>query len=75
MENTYSAGQAARQLGLSVTYVHHLIADGKLSATKTPLGWLVDGHDLQRLAAEREQARADRLRDNPHQERNDGTSA
>ena len=51
--NWLSPGQAARLLGLSVQRVGQLIAAGKLPATATPLGRLLDVRDVQALAAER----------------------
>ena len=53
--------QAARRLGLSKTMICLLCRQGKLEAVKTPIGWLVNPGDVERLRrerAERKRARA-----------------
>lgn len=47
-------GEAARLLGLSEQTTRALARAGKLRATQTALGLLVDEADAHRLAAERE---------------------
>lgn len=46
---------AARRLGVSVARVHQLMAEGKLSCLKTPLGRLVDPKGVDQIARERRQ--------------------
>ena len=49
-----SPGQAALKLGVSREWIRALIRAGRLGATRTPLGHLVLGSDVDRLAAERQ---------------------
>lgn len=49
-----STGNAARQIGVSQQYIGRLIATGRLKATLTDLGYLVDPDDLDRFQRERE---------------------
>ncbi len=44
---------AVRELGVSDTYVAHLIRERRLSATRTRLVWLIDPKSLATLEAER----------------------
>jgi len=44
---------AARELGLSVSWVKTLIEQGKLEAQRTVLGRLIDPKSVARLKAER----------------------
>jgi excisionase family DNA binding protein len=48
-----STGNAARRLGVSQQYVTRLCSEGRLKATQTDLGYLVDEKDLARFAKER----------------------
>lgn len=45
--------QAARVLGLSPDYVRDLVDAGRLRATRTALGRLIDAVDVERLRVER----------------------
>ncbi len=49
--------QAARELGVSVQRVRQFMQDGRLRATWTPYGRLIDALDVAALAAERERQR------------------
>ena len=52
-ENTLTAGQFARRLGVSATRVAQLRRAGRIVAQRTPLGFLYRERDLSRLEAER----------------------
>lgn len=53
MEKSISTGEASRLLGVSQQSIRNFIRDGKLKATKTQLGNLVDQADVERLREER----------------------
>lgn len=53
-----SPSQAARELQVSRECIHLFIRSGKLPATRTPLGYLLDSASVARLRAEREAAAA-----------------
>ncbi len=53
MNDTMTASQAARRLGLSPQRIRQLMAAGKLAFVGTPLGRLIYRADVERLAAER----------------------
>lgn len=57
-----TTGQAGRVLGLSSQRVRQLIDAGKLVATDTPLGHLVNTESVFKLLEEREAARGIQLR-------------
>lgn len=48
-----STGQTARALDVSVTRVKQLRLAGKLRGRLSPLGWLFDRSDVERLRRER----------------------
>jgi len=52
-----SPAQASRLLGVTPQRIGQLLAEGKLQAVKTPLGHLVEVASVERLLAERRQAR------------------
>lgn len=54
MGKKISVGQAARILGVSSVWVRSLIRRGKLTAEKTPLGFLLFATEVERLAQDRE---------------------
>jgi hypothetical protein len=53
VENWLSPSQAGAMLGTSGQWVTQLARTGKLDAVRTALGWLVNPHDVERLANER----------------------
>ena len=53
IENWLSPSQAGAMLGTSGQWVTQLARKGKLDAVKTPLGWLVNPADVERVATER----------------------
>lgn len=55
-------GEAARLIGVSEQTIRAWVRDGRLPATRTPLGALVDAAAVAQLAAEREQAARERPR-------------
>lgn len=48
--------QAARKLGLSSSWLGRLVDSGRIAATTTPYGRLIDADELDRYAASREDA-------------------
>ena len=46
--------QVAEDIGVSTQYVHYLIKEHRLQAIRTPLGFLIDPSDAERLRQERE---------------------
>lgn len=50
--------QASITLGISTQHVHRLIGDQILPAIRTPLGFLLDPDDVERLRREREAAKS-----------------
>ncbi len=48
-----SPAEAGRRLGLSVDRIRQLVDHGRLEATRTPLGRLIDAGSVEALAAER----------------------
>lgn len=50
----YTAGQAARIMGTSSTWIWKLAQSGRIKSIKTPLGNLYDAADVRRLSAERQ---------------------
>lgn len=46
-------GAAARFLGISDTRLRQLVREGKVAAEETPLGFLFDRVELERVAGER----------------------
>jgi len=55
--NGMTTSQAARRLEVSKTMVLVWLEKGELVGVRTPLGWLLDPSDVQRLARQRESAR------------------
>ena len=53
VENWLSPSQAGAMLGTSGQWVTQLARSRKLDAVRTPLGWLVNPADVERLANER----------------------
>ena len=53
VESWLSPSQAGAVLGTSGQWVTQLARAGKLDAVRTPLGWLVNPADVERLANER----------------------
>jgi hypothetical protein len=53
IEDWLSPSQAGALLGTSGQWVTQLARDRKLDAVRTPLGWLVNPADVERLANER----------------------
>ena len=53
LSGTVGAGEAARRLGISRTYLVRLVESGKLEAALTPIGRLFDLAEVERLAAAR----------------------
>jgi excisionase family DNA binding protein len=54
INDTLTTGQAARELGLSAIWVRRLITTGQLTATRTPLGFLVDRAAVEALRLKRQ---------------------
>lgn len=54
VQRLVSTRQASITLGISTQHVHRLISDGALPAIRTPLGFLIDPDDVERLRKERE---------------------
>jgi excisionase family DNA binding protein len=52
-----SPSEAARELGVTPLRVRQLLSEGRLSHVRTSLGRLLDPADVERLRAERQQAR------------------
>ena len=52
-DQTMSPSSAARVLGLSKTHVLRLADSGQIPTIRTPLGRILDGEAVTRLAAER----------------------
>lgn len=52
-----TTSQAARVLGLSAQRVRQLVDEGKLQATVTPLGRLLDAESVLKLYTERQEAK------------------
>ncbi len=61
LDATLTTSQAARILGLSDQSVRALARSGKLPATQTPLGMLLDPLAVHALAAEREREQRERV--------------
>jgi len=59
-DRALTTAQAARVLGISEQSVRAWTRAGKLQATVTPLGLLIDEQSAHRLAAEREEAARER---------------
>lgn len=53
VESWLSPSQAGAMLGTSGQWVTQLARRGKLDAVRTPLGWLVNPADVERVANER----------------------
>ncbi len=53
IESWLSPAQAGAMLGTSGQWVTQLARAGKIDAVRTPLGWLVNPADAERLAKER----------------------
>ncbi len=53
IENWLSPSQAGAMLGTSGQWVTQLARRGELDAVRTPLGWLVNPADVERVANER----------------------
>ena len=52
-EGWFSTGITARRLDVSVHWVRHWAEDETLRALRTPIGWIFDPEDVERLATER----------------------
>jgi excisionase family DNA binding protein len=61
LERVLTTSQAARRLSVSSQRVQQFMASGKLPYVLTPLGRLVRVENVDRLAAERQRARAARM--------------
>lgn len=61
VESWLSPSQAGEMLGTSGQWVTQLARDGKLDAVRTPLGWLVNPADVERVANERLQRAQQKL--------------
>lgn len=53
IESWLSPSQAGAMLGTSGQWVTQLARKGELDAVRTPLGWLVNPADVERMASER----------------------
>ncbi len=54
-ENWLTTGATASRLGKSRQGVVWMLENKRLRGARTPLGWLVDPKDVERLAREREE--------------------
>lgn len=51
---TIPTGEAARRLGVSATWVRHLVGCGQLTAIRTPLGLLINEESVAALQKKRD---------------------